>query len=431
MRARTPLILFIILLVLVGITFYAIKFQEKKESQEKLFVKLNDKVEKIEIDRKDGTKVVFEKEGARWMMRKPKNVEADDYVVGRIADEVSELRYERLVEERTADLKKYGLLKPEVTLKIWEKGNQNPYVIKVGDKNPINSDRYAMLEGESRVVLLSSFFTDLLFKDVMDYRNKKIAKFDESKAKKIEVSGKVNYVLEKIGKEWYLTKPVKALANNYKCDDILYAITGAEAKEFVSDKADEKEKKKYGLDKPDLKVVVDLGKEKVRFELVKKDENYYLLKGNNIYKVEESLYNSLKKEIKELREKRLVRFYSFEVQSIEWKRGKEQFLAVKEKDKWVAKKPFKGELEKTKVEDFLRNVEDLEAEEFVDNPGKFRPQVVVTFKLEEGKTVTIELQEKDDKLYGKDRKLNYLLVFDKKISDIFPEKAEEWKKESE
>ncbi len=430
MRARTPLILFLILLLVIGATYYLVKQQEKKQKMENLFLKLNAKVSKIEIDRKDGTKLVFEKEGPRWMMRDPKYAEADSYLLGRMEDEVSELRFERVVEEKAGDLKKYGLVEPEVVLKVWEEGNLNPYVIKIGDKNPVSSDRYAVLEGQHRVVLLSSVFTDLLFKDVNDYRNKKIAKFDETKAKKIVVKGKVNYVLQKKYKDWYIIKPVNALANNYKCDDILYSITGAEAKEFVKDMATEEDLKEYGLDKPLLKVTIDLGDEKVRFQIAEKDGEYYLYKGNTIYKIDSSLYKAIAKNVKDLREKRLVRFYSFEVKALSWKRKGEEFRAEKERDKWMAKKPFQAELEKNRVEDFLRNIEDLEAKDFVDDIKSFgfKPDVTVKFELEDGRVVEVEMQEKEGKIYARDKSLNYLLEIHKTLDELFPEKAEDWKK---
>lgn len=432
MRTRTPVILFIILIIISAGIFLLSKHQEKKKAEENRLVKLSESVQRVEIKRKDGTDILFEKINGRWRMKKPKNAAADDYLLERIADEVKDLKYERLVEEKPAELKKYGLKDPAIKLKVWERGSTKPVEIEIGDKNPLNSDRYAKLKSETKVVILSSIFTDLLTKDPMEYREKKIAKFDESRALKIEVEGKeTSYTLAKKGEDWWLTKPVKSLADNYKCDDLLYTITGAEAKEFVSDSADEAKIKEYSFDKPELTVKIKLKgeKEPIEFKISRKDDKYYVLRGKSIYRVEDSLYKTLAKKVKELREKRLVRFYSFDVKRFLWKRGGQTFEAEKDKKDWKALKPFRAKLENEKVDGFLRTIEDLEAEDFIDNPEGFKPQATIVFTLEKNKKVTVELGELNGKTVGREKGLGYLLVLNKKLSDIFPEKVESWKAE--
>ncbi len=429
MRTRTPIILLIILLLLIGGIYFLSKYQEKKKAGENLLVKLEHEVNRVELIRKDGADLVFKKEAGRWMMVKPKKVPADGYILGRIADEVKELHYRRLVEESPQDLKKYGLKDPKAILKVWERGKTSPVVIKVGDKNPLNFNRYAQLEGDNRVVLLSSLFTDLLLKAPSQYRDKKIARFDESKVDRIEVSGKSSYVLVKKGEDWWLENPVKSMADNYKCEDLLYTLTGTDAKFFVKDEAEEKDIKEYGLDKPELviKIYIQGKKEPLVLKISKKDDKYYLLKGNSIVEVDSSLYDTFAKEAKDLRERKLVKFYSFDVKGFSWKRGKEVFEARKKAKEWEALKPFKGALDPEKVDGFLRTIEDLQAEDFVDSPSGFKPEVVVNFKLDK-KTVTVEFGEMDGKLVGRMKGLGYLLKFDKKLSDVFPEDVKSWKK---
>ena len=194
--------------------------------------------------------------------------------------------------------------------------------------------------------------------------------------------------------------------------------------------ATEEDLKEYGFDKPLLKVTIDLGDEKIRFQIAEKDGEYYLYKGNTIYKIDSSLYKAIAKNVKDLREKRLVRFYSFEVKALSWKRKGEEFRAEKEKDKWIAKKPFQAELDKNRVEDFLRNIEDLEAKDFVDDIKSFgfKPDVTIKFELEDGRVVEVEMQEKEGKIYARDKSLNYLLEIHKTLEELFPEKVEDWKK---
>ncbi|GEM_PF-3324582 len=429
MRSRTPLILFIILLVLIGTIYFLSHYQKQKKARENLLVKLEHEVKKVEIIRRDGANLVFKREAGRWMMEKPKKVPADGYILSRIADEVKELRYRHLVEEKATDLKKYGLADPRAVIKVWERGNPKPVVIKIGDKNPMDANRYAMVEGDGRVVILPSLFTDLALKSPNDYRDKKIARFDESLAEKIQVQGKTSYTLVKKGDDWWMTQPVNSMADNYKCEDLLYTLTGTDAKAFVKDSAEEKDLKEYGLDAPDLVIRIFLKgkKEPIELKLSKKDDKIYLLKDNMIVEVDDTLWSTFSRDPRELREKKLVKFYSFDVQGFTWRRGKEVFQARKKGKEWEAVKPFQGPLDTDKVEGFLRNIEDLQAQDFIDDPSGFKPKVVVDFKLEK-KTQRVEFGEVEGKLVGRTAGLGYLLKFDRKLSDIFPEDVKSWKK---
>ena len=78
------------------------------------------------------------------------------------------------------------------------------------------------------------------------------------------------------------------------------------------------------------------------------------------------------------------------------KRDGAEIAAVKERsgdsEKWVLEGPAKEEADRTKVEDFLRKIESLEAASFVDAPGPLS-----VYGLEPGAEIRIRTKDPQNK----------------------------------
>ncbi|MCK7469714.1 MAG: DUF4340 domain-containing protein [Desulfomicrobium escambiense] len=81
----------------------------------------------------------------------------------------------------------------------------------------------------------------------------------------------------------------------------------------------------------------------------------------------------LDRKVEEIREKKVAEFYAWDAKSVLIKRDGLEISAVKEKtgdeEKWLLDPATKEEADRTKVEDFVRKIEGLEAAAFVDAPG--------------------------------------------------------------
>lgn len=114
-----------------------------------------EKVEKIQI-KKPGREIVWEKPPQlEWRQKMPADAPIQFSIVKDLLERLKGLRVKEFVADSPKKLNSYGLDKPAYTIKIWEQGSKIPQEIFIG--NPENNNRlvYALIEGNS-VVLLGS-----------------------------------------------------------------------------------------------------------------------------------------------------------------------------------------------------------------------------------------------------------------------------------
>ncbi|MGZ7066186.1 MAG: DUF4340 domain-containing protein, partial [Candidatus Aminicenantales bacterium] len=116
---------------------------------------------------------------------------------------------------------------------------------------------------------------------------------------------------------------------------------------------------------------------------------------------------------------------------------------VRDADKWLLETAAKDAANETKIEDFIRRIEGLEAAGFIDNPkslaeyGLDRPtaEVKVWTKGNDGKVLeTGLLLGSEDKVKKqvviKNVKLDYLFRVESAFLQDFPKEAKDWKAEA-
>lgn len=444
MKWKTLVILSVILVLLILAIFYVEKREEKKEKFEgKLFTYNSSEVNKVELKR-GSESIVFEKKDDTWEITSPLKTKADKYTVERLVEDFADLKIERKVEENARDLKKYGLEPPYRTLKIFKKDG-NSMTVYIGIENPIDGALYAKKPEENIVYLIPSFLKSGLDKSLFDFRNKKILEFEKDRVNRIiwESEGK-RWDAYKKEDEWFIHQPVKALADKGKIDDLLYSITGVEAKSFAVENYKNELLKDYGLENPKFKISIE-GEKEVKISIGVKEEkdkkNVYAISNLSriIAEVPETFLTEIDKKPEDIREKSIDVFWSFDVQKFSViKDGKEYLFEKDKQDKWYMKKPEKKEMDGTKINDFLRKIEDIEAKEFIDNPeslkyyGLEKPNI--HFKIttkEKGKEKTIEIfvgKEEKDNVYLLNKRLDYIFVVDNSFLKEIPKDLEEWSK---
>lgn len=445
MKTKTTLILFIIFIALLAfVYFYEIRGKGEKETEEKLVDRSSDDVEKIVFKKEEET-IVFQKEGEDWLITSPLEAKADKYELNRLADDFSRLRIERVVEEQPENLEKYGIPKKEISL--FFKGQEKPIKVLVGEENPLDSTYFAKREDETRVVLLPSHLKSLMEKELFDLRMKDIFRFETDEVKGIKLRAKeVEWRAVKKEDEWFLKKPVDALAESSKISDILYALSNLKAKEFISEEKKEEDIQKYGLDHPDYKITLEMPLEnkEVTFSLHKKEDKLYATTSlsNKIITAEDPVLSDLERGPQELREKEVADFYSWEAEKLHLKRGDVDWILTKhEEDIWHFESPIKEEAAKEKIETFIRKIEGMEATEFIDPPldlkdyGLDKPQAEVKIWVKEdgeiAKEITILIGAEDKeakKTVVKNAQFDYLFLVDSSFLEEFPKELKDWKK---
>jgi len=453
MKFKKTIILFIAFAVLLAFVLLFEEFKGKGgvEEEDKLVALSSDDVQKITLKREDGI-ITFEKsqdeDTEEWIITEPLEAKADKYEVDRLADNFSDLRIERVVEEEPEDIDKYEIPKKEISL--WFKNREKPVKILIGAENPLDNTFFAKREDEIRVVLIPSHLKSTLEKSLFEFRQKEIFRFETDDVKSITLRAKeIQWQAEKKEEEWFFNKPVQALAKENKISGILNSLSGLKAKEFVSEEKGKEEVNKFGLIRPDYEItlILPVENQEITFFLHKQEDTLYATSSlsSKIIEAEDSLLSDLEEEIGELREKEVANFYSWEVNRLHLKMGESDWeLSKDEEDNWHFETPVQEEADKSKVQTFIRKIESLEAEEFIDPPlelndhGLDNPQAEVKIWVSEDedkiKEITILIGSEDreaKKVEVKNARFDYLFRMDSAFLEEFPKDIKDWKPETE
>jgi uncharacterized protein DUF4340 len=245
------------------------------------------------------------KDGGEWKITRPLQTRADFGSVEGLVGRLQSVQMKSMVAENAApaDLKKYGLDKPEATVNL-NAGSARATLL-VGGKAADNTV-YARDASKQAVVTVESALLDDLKKGADDYRRKDIFEFRPFNANRIEMTRNgQTVVLERVkGKgenaadTWRRVSPTAADVDREKTDNLLSKLSNIRAASFVESTA------KTGLDKPALAVTV-------KFDDGKKEEKVtFGQAGNDVYvsrpgeqgaaKVEAADFNEAIKSLDEL-----------------------------------------------------------------------------------------------------------------------------------
>jgi hypothetical protein len=448
-KFKSTLVLLGVAVVLLGVVLYFDSAGKKKKAAEErtqtlIELKAAD-VLKVSLVR-DGRALTLERdEGGPWRLTAPLQAAADEYEANALVDALASLRLERVVEKEAKDPAAYEIPKTEVSL--WVKGQDAPVRLLVGMENPLDHSLFAKRADDPRIVLLASSLKTTIDKTIFDLRQKDVFKFTAADVKEIRVRAKdAAWRAVRDDSGWALQEPVAARAAKSLIDGLLDSLSGLRAKAFVSESKSPAALKEFGLDKPEYEVTLSLpapGTEIV-FTLAKKGDASYATtsQSTKIITFEGTLLADLDRKAEELRDKKVASFYSWEADRIALKRDGVEIAAVKEKsgetEKWVLEGPAKAEADRTKVEDFLRKIESLEAVSFVDAPGP-----LAAYGLDPGAEIRIRVKDAQDKevetvlLVGREDAakklvpvkspgLGYLFQVDSGFLQEWPKDAKDW-----
>jgi len=236
-----------------------------------------EKVDGVEVAAA-GKSLVMSKEGPEWKIKKPVDTRADYGSVEGLIGRVQTLQMKSIVGDQAtpADLKKYGLEKPEATVNI-NAGSARATLLIGGKAN--DTTVYARDASKPAVVTVESALMDDLKKGADDYRRKDLFEFRAYNANRVELKrGNDVVVFEKVKGQgenpqdkWRRVSPNPAEADRDKVDALLAKIANMRATSFVDGK---------GTLSPTLEVLVkfDDNKKEERVTFVKSGDDVLALR---------------------------------------------------------------------------------------------------------------------------------------------------------
>lgn len=282
-----------------GASMYARRNDEKRvflvaeyqnSSLNKSTFDLRDKsVIKIDREKVDGVEVAvggarqplqFAKAGGEWKLIKPLEARADSGMVEALVGSVQTAQMKSVAADSAtpADLRKYGLDRPEVTVTA-HLGSARATLALGGKAGP--DTVYARDTSKPVVVTVDSTLADTARKGAEDYRRKDVFDFRAFNATRVEftrngqpmILERVKGKSEEVPDGWRRVSPNPADADRSKVESLLAGLADMRATAFVPSTA------KTGLDSPALTVRVTFedGKKEERVSFGKSGADVYAL----------------------------------------------------------------------------------------------------------------------------------------------------------
>lgn len=394
-----------LLAVLVGlgayVYFVASKPTDNTVKQDKLFPGLESaKIEELQVKSESGEVTTLKKTDGAWNLLAPIAVPASDLESSGIANVLADLDIVRVVEEAPTDLKEYGLDAPRIEIDFKGDDGKVSGRLLVGEKTATGGNLYARRDDEQRVVLIGQYHETPLNKSTFELRDKAILKVDRDKVDGIDINlAGTTGEFAKAGSDWTMTRPRAARADFSAVDGLLGRVEGAQMTSVVTTTPTPDELKKYGFDKPQVVVNLHLGSARASLTVGgKADETSVYVRESSkpdVFTVDNSTADDLKKAIEDYRKKELFDFRAFNATHVEITHGGQTVVLDRVKateegspDTWHRVSPNAGDPPREKVEALLAGLADIRAISFVESKtgnGLNAPAMVVVAKFDEGK----------------------------------------------
>src|SRR5689334_8209692 len=153
MRPKGLLIAVVLLAVLGGFTWWSAKHPPDAtkapadSNTTKLLTVPDDQFQGVKITKVTGETIELKKEGGKWRMTSPKPMAADQDAAGAIQSTLASLSSDKLIDEKPANLKEFGLDTPTLDVQVMRKDGKTEHLL-IGDDTLTGSGAYAKLAND-------------------------------------------------------------------------------------------------------------------------------------------------------------------------------------------------------------------------------------------------------------------------------------------
>lgn len=403
------------LLAVLGIGLYfSNKAEKEKEGKPpadappKIVEVATDQINRIDVVKGGETTTVLRGNDGKWSITAPKTLRADQDSVNGLANTFNALASDRLVEEKAADLKTYGLETPGTTVTITKKDGKTVKLL-LGDETPTQSNVYAKVDGDARVFTMGSHNKTSIEKSFKDLQDKRLVTFDQDKISRVEltVKGRTLEFGKNSGNEWQIVKPQTLRADGGNVEELVRKIRDAKMDNLASDDDLKKAAAAWGgAAVVALAKVTDTAGTQV-LEVRKAKDNTYYAKGTaaeGVFKATTDLGDGLAKDTDDYRQKKLFDFGWSDPTKVEVHDGAKALTLTKTKDEKAGDKwhdANKKEMDSTSVQNLIDKLRELKASKFAD-AGFTTPAFDATVISNDGKrTEKVVVSQTGDNYFAK------------------------------
>ncbi len=340
--------------------------------------------------KKSGTQPIdlTKTDSGKWKITAPQQFGADQSVVSEMLSTLSSLNSERLVEDKTANLKQYGLDEPTLQVDIAEKDNRTQKLL-IGVDTPTGSASYAMLAGDPRVFTVGSYAKTSVNKSLNDLRDKRLLAVDPDKISRVEIHRKNQDIEFRRNKdEWQILKPKPMRADSDQVSELLRKLTDAKMDLSSSDTKEAASAFAHSTPLATARLTDQSGTQELQVRRSQTDKSnsvYYAMSSavEGAYKINSDLGQALDKSLDDFRDKKLFDFGFAEPNKVELHvNSKVYFLVRSGEDWWQDGK----KMDVVSVQSVISKLRDLTAVKFPDS-GFVNPTIEIVLTSDDGKRV--------------------------------------------
>lgn len=386
--------------------------QQKNAAKEKasiLFPFSDKEVSEVMIE-SGSKKLHLKKEGDSWKILEPVEYSADaDEARIFVTAITGEKSLDQIRDDDQIPWNIFGLDKPSGSVTLTTSGGQTKKVL-IGSRKTYNNDLYLRFDGEHKVLLVSSSWSNYLNKDIKSLREKRIFTADTGKVNDIKIrsskGGKTFFVqlVRDDEKKWKVKNEPKLQLDQSSIKEFLENVKGLRAVDFVAENKDSAvDAKKYELDKtPAVEIELKTGDKDQAVWTLKaaepsgkekdKDNSKAFVVTSDlkpILQVARFNIDKLQVEANDFRDKKEA--FDFKVSDVRGLKYRSQLFStelVKEHGVWKEKDPKEGEeVVKDQVEHLIQELNGLRVQKFL---GSSHGKGLAPAKVQ------IELTGKDD-----------------------------------
>lgn len=339
----------------------------------------------LELKKKDVPPILLTKSGSDWKITEPKPLHADQATVSSMLSTISSLDSERLVEDKSSNLERYGLASPAFELDVIQRDNKSQRLL-LGDDTPAGSGVYAALAGDPRVFTIATYRKTSLDKSLNDLRDKRLLTVSPDKVSRLEITGKNREIEFGHNKdEWQILKPKPMRADTFAVSELVRKLTDARMDLSTSDKAATETDSAFAKDT--TVATVRLTDESSTQQLqIRKAKDVYYAKSNlvdGVYKIDTSLADVIDKKVDDFRNKRLFDFGYSEPNKLEIHTSTKAYSLLRGGQDWWdnGKK-----MDEDSMRSLISSLRDLSADKFVES-GFTTPEIDATVTSDDGKRI--------------------------------------------
>src|SRR3954468_19094434 len=291
--------------------------------KEKVFAAVQpDKIEEVKVTTAAGDATTLKKDGSAWKITQPSELPAAESDVSQLTSALGSVEITRVIDENPSNLNDYGLSNPRVEVDFNAAGEKDYRKLYIGEKTPTGGDFFAKRNDEKKVFLIPAAQDTSFNRTTFDFRDKTLLKFERDKVDALDITaGGKEIAIAKEGGDWKMSKPVQTKADFGSVEGLVGRLQTAQMKSIVADTASPADLKKYGIDKPEATVNLNLGSAKATLLFGGKaaDNTVYARDASkpSVVTVESALLDDMKKSADDYRRKDIFEFRPFNANHIE------------------------------------------------------------------------------------------------------------------